>query len=132
MTSSKIQKVKFFLFLLIFLLAQTAVSEGSFRERRNAAATVESKDKVEDTGGKVDEQPPPVAATVPSSDKNANGQQVAVGASVNTKTKPAADVSNRTHNITLKLPDVVTANKTAHAADASDEVRSVGGRDCTR
>ncbi|EFN84468.1 uncharacterized protein LOC105183225 [Harpegnathos saltator] len=127
MTRSKIQKMKFFLFLLIFLLAQTATSEGSFRERRDAS-TVGSKDKVEDTGGKVGEQP--VAATPSSPGKNTNGQQTADGASVNTKAKSPADTSNKTHNITSK-PDAVAVavavtNKTAHAADATDEHSSEG------
>ncbi|XP_014479499.1 PREDICTED: membrane protein FAM174 [Dinoponera quadriceps] len=95
MTRSKIQKMKFF--LLILLLAQSAVSEEvvSLRERRDATATVESKGK-----DKVDGQP------APSPGKN--GQQAPV------KTRPPVDTSNKTH-ITLKPPDV--ANKTAHAAD---------------
>lgn len=129
MTSSKIQKMRFFLFLLIFLLAQTAASEGSFRERRNEA--VENKDRVEDTGGKINEQS--VVTTVSLSSKNTNGQQAVVEASVNAKTKPAADANNRTHNITSKVPDVAAvavANKTAHVADTSDEVCFVGIRDC--
>lgn len=43
MTRSKIQKMKFFIFLLIFLLAQTSVCDGSFRERRDAPATEAKK-----------------------------------------------------------------------------------------
>ncbi|XP_032680866.1 uncharacterized protein LOC116848659 [Odontomachus brunneus] len=124
MTRSKIQKMKFFLFLLIFLLAQAAVSEGSFREKRDAP-TVGSKGKVEDTSGKVDEQPV-TALNVP-------GKKAAAGAPVNLRTRPAADTSNRTHNITSKpsAPDVAAAaaaavNKTIHVADAADEHSNEG------
>lgn len=127
MTRSKIQKMKFFLFLLIFLLAQAAVSEGSFREKKDEP-TVGSKGKVENTGGKVDEQP--VTALSPGK----NGQQAVAAASANSRTRPAADTSNRTHNITSKpsAPDVAAAaNKTAHAADATDEVCFIDSFNCT-
>lgn len=109
MTRSKIQKMKFFLFLLIFLLAQAAVSKGSFRKKR-VAATAENKDKLEETGGKIDEQP----ATVPLPGKN-GGQQTAAG----------APTSNKTHSITSK-PLGVDENNTLHAADAADEHSNEG------
>lgn len=127
MTRSKIQKMKFFLFLLIFLLAQAAVSKGSFREKR-VAATAENKDKLEEVGSKIDEQP----ATVQSPGRN-GGQQTAAGPPVNSRTKPVADTSNRTHNITSKPSgaDFVAANKTSHVTDAANEVCFKSSFNCT-
>ncbi|KYM95759.1 PREDICTED: uncharacterized protein LOC108780058 [Cyphomyrmex costatus] len=112
MTRSKIQKLKFFIFLLIFLLAQTAVCDGTFREKRNSSLT--------SVDGKV----------VPIADENAgtnekpgdkDSQRNAVGSPVDAK-KPPAD-GNKTHDITSKpLPsDNVVANKTAHIVDPSSE-----------
>lgn len=99
MTRSKIQKLKFFIFLLIFLLAQTAVCHGSFREKRNVPSTDERH-----------------------GDKD--GQRNAAGSAADAR-KPALE-ANKTHDgITSKPlpPDVTVANKTdAHTADTSNEV----------
>ncbi|GAB1865408.1 Membrane protein FAM174 [Camponotus japonicus] len=101
MTRSKIQKMKFFVFLLIFLLAQTAICEGSFRERRDAAA--------------VDKVPPGNEEISKKVEPSARIQQSATGSSSDAK-KPATD-GNKTHdNITSKPSPDVNANKT-HIAD---------------
>lgn len=98
MTRSKIQKMKFFVFLLIFLLARTAICDGSLRERRDGAV---NKVSHEEAGKKHDEQP-------------ARIQQSASGSSSEAR-KPATD-GNKTHdNITLKPSPDVNANKTHHA-----------------
>lgn len=105
MTRSKIQKMKFFVFLLIFLLAQTAICDGNFREKKDATA-VDKVSLVDEKTNKVDE--PSVRI-----------QQSAAGSSSDAK-KPATD-GNKTHdNITLKPSPDVNANKT-HIAD--NEVR---------
>ncbi|XP_011864139.1 PREDICTED: membrane protein FAM174B-like [Vollenhovia emeryi] len=104
MTRSKIQKLGFFLFLLIFLLARTAVCDGSFREKK--AGT--------DADGK---------AAVAVADGNASdkdGQRSAAGAAADARRPPASD--NRTHDgITSKPPPPDAANKTAHTVDTSSE-----------
>ncbi|XP_071556675.1 uncharacterized protein [Temnothorax nylanderi] len=114
MTRSKIQKLKFFIFLLIFLLAQTAVCDGSFREKRDAPSA------------DVDEKAPAVANenVVGTNEKHGDkdGRKSAAGSPADAK-KPAPD-GNRTHdNITPKpLPsDIAVANKTSHTADTSNE-----------
>lgn len=110
MTRSKIQKLKFFIFLLIFLLAQAAVSNGSFREKRDAPLS--------DVGEKS------VAVANANAETNErlgdkDGQRNAPGDA----RRPASD-GNRTHDgITSKPlpPDVAVANKTAHTVDMSNE-----------
>ncbi|XP_011699921.1 PREDICTED: membrane protein FAM174-like [Wasmannia auropunctata] len=114
MTRSKIQKLKFFVFLLIFLLAQTAVCDGIVREKRDAPST--------NVNGR---------AAVPVADVNAgtknerlpddkDGQRNAAAPPSVDARKPAPE-GNRTHDvrITSKAPDV--ANKTAHTVDTSNE-----------
>ncbi|EFN66533.1 hypothetical protein EAG_11027 [Camponotus floridanus] len=96
MTRSKIQKMKFFVFLLIFLLAQTAICDGSFREKRD----VDKENKVNKETSK---------------NLDARIQQSATGSSSEAK-KPATD-GNKTHdNITSKPSPDINANKT-HIAD---------------
>lgn len=115
MTRSKIQKLKFFIFLLIFLLAQTAVCDGNFREKRDTPlADVDGKAAVavdENAGTK--ERP---------TDKD--GQRNAAGSAADAR-KPALD-GNKTHDITWKplSPDAAVANKTANTVDTSNEVRT--------
>lgn len=71
MTRSKIQKMKFFIFLLIFLLAQTVVCNGSFREKKIALAiedkkTVAAADENKETNEQADKPgPEPVDAKKP-------------------------------------------------------------------
>lgn len=97
MTRSKIQKMKFFVFLLIVLLAQTAICDRSFRERRDVDKVPLVKPE-EEASKKLDERI----------------QQSATGSSSEAK-KPAD--GNKTHdNITLKPSPDVNANKT-HIAD---------------
>ncbi|TGZ53276.1 uncharacterized protein [Temnothorax longispinosus] len=116
MTRLKIQKLKFFIFLLIFLLAQTAVCDGSFREKRDAPPSAD-----------VDEKAPAVAnenvgTNEKHGDKDGNRKTADAGSTADAK-KPAPD-GNRTHdNITPKpLPsDIAVANKTSHTADTSNE-----------
>lgn len=118
MTRSKIQKLKFFIFLLIFLLAQTAICDGSFREKRDVPST--------DVNGKA----APVADAKNGGTRNErlddkDGQRNAAGSQSVDAKRPAAD-SNRTHDgITSKPlpPDIAVANKTAHTVDTSNEVR---------
>lgn len=111
MTRSKIQKLKFFIFLLIFLLAQTAVCDGNFREKRDTPlADVDRKAAVA-----VDEN---AAAKERPGDKD--GQRNAAGLAADAR-KPALD-GNKTHDDITK-PDVAVANKTAHTVDTSNEVR---------
>jgi len=116
MTRSKIQKMKFFIFLLIFLLAQTAVCDGNFREKGDTPTvggnkTTPLENKSIDV--KNDKQP----STAPLS-AHKNGQQNSIGLS--NANKPPAD-SNETHDdITLKSSDV--ANNTTHIANTSNEV----------
>lgn len=106
MTRSKIQKMKFFIFLLIFLLAQTANCDGSFREKRGATA-VDEKAVNEETRKKID-------------GSSARIQQNPAGVSSADAKRPASD-GNKTHDsITLKSSPDVVANRT-HIAD--NEVR---------
>lgn len=112
MTRSKIQKLKFFIFLLIFLLAQTAVCDGIFREKKDAPSA--------DRDGKA----VPVADEGASSTNeklgDKDGQRSAAGSPVDAK-KPASD-GNRTHDgLTSKPPYVAAANKTMHTVDTSSE-----------
>lgn len=104
MTRSKIQKMKFFVFLLIFLLAQTAICDGSFRERRDA--TAEDKKKVslvnEETNKGIDEPSARVQQKVAESSSDAK--------------KPAIDGNKTQDNITSKSSPDVTANRT-HIVD---------------
>lgn len=99
MTRSKIQKMKFFVFLLIFLLAQTAICDGSFRERRDAATVDKNVPLVNVEASKKVDEPP------------ARIQQSATGSSSDAK-KPATDGSKTHDNITLKPSPDVNANKT--------------------
>ncbi|XP_012524820.1 uncharacterized protein LOC105830186 [Monomorium pharaonis] len=116
MTRSKIQKLKFFIFLLIFLLAQTAVCDGSYREKRDAptdgkkdAAAVVATDERKNAGGTANER---------HGDKD--GQRSAAGSQgAADARKLSAESGNRTHDVTSK-PDVA-ANKTAHTVDTSSE-----------
>ncbi|EGI63535.1 PREDICTED: membrane protein FAM174B-like [Acromyrmex echinatior] len=107
MTRSKIQKLKFFIFLLIFLLAQTAVCDGIFREKRNASST------------NVDGKVVPID-NVETNEKlgDKDSQRNAAGSPVDAK-KSAAD--DKTHDITSKPSDVAVVNKTAHTGDTSSE-----------
>ncbi|XP_070150154.1 uncharacterized protein [Polyergus mexicanus] len=100
MTRSKIQKMKFFVFLLIFLLAQTAICNGSFQEKRDATAEDKKISLVnEETNKEVDKRVQ---------------QNVAESSSV--AKKPATE-GNKTHdNITSKSSQDVTANRT-HIVD---------------
>lgn len=128
MTRSKIQKMKFFIFLLTFLLAQTAVCDGSFREKRDTPI-VENKDKnkVGGTGAKIE------PAAITSARKDAGHQQDVVGSSNDVKARPAADSVNRTHDDVISKPStpaVAAADKTAHTANASDEVRILSMPNC--
>ncbi|XP_072762400.1 uncharacterized protein [Anoplolepis gracilipes] len=105
MTRSKIQKIKFFMFLLIFLLAQTAICDGSFRERRDA--TAEDKKTVPLVKEKTDKKV--------VDESSARVQQNTAGSFSDVK-RPTTD-GNKTHdNITSKPSPDVTANKT-HIAD---------------
>lgn len=107
MTRSKIQKMKFFVFLLIFLLAQTAICDANFRERKDATVVDKKVSLVDEKADKKVDEP------------SARIQQSAAGSSSDAK-KPATD-SNKTHDgITLKPSPDVNANKT-HIAD--NEVR---------
>jgi len=106
MTRSKIQRMKFFVFLLIFLLAQTAVCDGSFREKRDAPSTDGDKKAApvvdESAGGK-------------ERHGDKDGQRNAAGSSVETARKPTADGNRTAHDgITSKPSSLDTANKTAH------------------
>lgn len=98
------------MFLLIFLLAQTAVCDGIFREKRNASST------------NVDGKAVPIAydnAETKEKLGDKDSQRNAIESPVDAK-KPAAD-GNKTHDITSKpLPSDV-ANKTAHTGDTSSE-----------
>lgn len=103
MTRSKIQKMKFFVFLLIFLLAQTAICDANFRERKDATVVDKKVSLVDEKADKKVDEP------------SARIQQSAAGSSSDAK-KPATD-SNKTHDgITLKPSPDVNANKT-HIAD---------------
>jgi len=119
MTRSKIQKMKFFIFLLIFLLAQTAVCDGNFREKGDTPSTAVGGNKTTPLENKSidvkngDKRP----STAPLS-AHKNGQQNSIGLS--NANKPPAD-SNETHDdITPKSSDV--ANNTTHIANTSNEV----------
>ena len=48
MTRSKIHRIKFFVFLLIFLLSQIATCDGSFRENRQVDKSVPLENKTND------------------------------------------------------------------------------------
>lgn len=104
--------MKFFVFLLIFLLAETAICDGGFRERRDA--TEEDKKVVnEKIRKKIDEWPTRNRRQTPG---------------VSSAERPATDGIRTTHdNITSKSssPDVI-ANRT-HIAD--NEVR-IRDKDC--
>ncbi|KAL6430290.1 hypothetical protein ACFW04_007776 [Cataglyphis niger] len=103
MTRSKIQKMKFFVFLLIFLLAQTAICDGNFRERRDV--TAEDKKRIslvnEETKG-VHEPSARVQLKVTESSSDAK--------------KPATDGNKTQDNITSKSSPDVTVNRT-HIVD---------------
>ncbi|KAL0107257.1 hypothetical protein PUN28_015652 [Cardiocondyla obscurior] len=108
MTRSKIQKLRFFIFLLIFLLAQTGVCDGNHREKRGASSS-----NVEEKAA--------AAVTAATNDRpgDKGGQRNVAGSAGDAK-KPALD-SNRTHdNITSRLSDVAVANKTVHTLDTAD------------
>lgn len=112
MTRSKIQKMKFFVFLLIFLLAQTAICDGSFRERRDATAEDKKIPLVNEKTNK-------------GVEPSARVQQNAAGSSSDAK-KPATDGNKTQDNITSKSsPLDVTANRT-HIVD--NEVRIIAPR----
>ncbi|KMQ87312.1 hypothetical protein RF55_13433 [Lasius niger] len=94
--------MKFFIFLLIFLLAQTANCDGSLREKRGATA-VDEKAVNEETRKKID-------------GSSARIQQNPAGVSSADAKRPASD-GNKTHDsITLKSSPDVVANRT-HIAD---------------
>ncbi|XP_050458529.1 membrane protein FAM174B-like isoform X2 [Cataglyphis hispanica] len=103
MTRSKIQKMKFFVFLLIFLLAQTAICDGSFREKRDV--TAEDKKKV---------------ALVNEINKGVHEPSVRVKQKVaelsSDAKKPATDGNKTQDNITSKSSSDVTVNRT-HIVD---------------
>jgi len=112
MTRSKIQKLKFFIFLLIFLLAQTAVCDGNFREKRDAPLT------------DVDKKAAAAVAVANAGTNEAvhrDVQKNAAGPPPADARKPASD-GNKTHDgITSTKPDTAVANKTTHTADTSSE-----------
>ncbi|XP_039310978.1 uncharacterized protein LOC105200102 [Solenopsis invicta] len=114
MTRSKIQKLKFFIFLLIFLLAQTAVCDGSFREKRDALTDVNGKNASPIANGNADGTNEKLI--------NKDGQKNAPGSQLADSKKPVVD-GNRTHDVTSKPlpPDIAVANKTAHNVDTSNE-----------
>lgn len=94
--------MKFFVFLLIFLLAQTAICDGGFRERRDA--TEEDRKVVnEETRKKIDES-------------SARNYQQNPGVSSADAKRPGTDGDKTHDNITLKLPSDVVVNRT-HIAD---------------
>ncbi|KAL6263304.1 hypothetical protein P5V15_006102 [Pogonomyrmex californicus] len=120
MTRSKIQKLKFFIFLLIFLLAQTAVCDGSFREKRDAPPPPPPPPLPDGDGKAV----VPVNEDAGANEKpigDKDGQRNAAAPSADAK-KPAVD-GNRTHeSITSKpLSPDTAANKTAHTPGTSNE-----------
>lgn len=128
MTRSKIQKLKFFIFLLIFLLAQTAVSDGIFREKKDAPSA--------DGDGDGKRVVPVADESASSTNKklgDKDGQKNAAGSPVDAK-KPAPDGNRTQHDgLTSKSPYVVAANKTVHPVDTSSEVRIfVGSRPRSR
>ncbi|XP_012229630.1 membrane protein FAM174B [Linepithema humile] len=102
MTRSKIQKMKFFVFLLIFLLAQTAVCNGSFREKKDAST--------------IDKKIVPAA----NENKGTNEQVDKPGPGPPDAKKPA--VENKTHdNLTSSKSSSSSPNienKTVHTADS--------------
>ncbi|EZA56936.1 uncharacterized protein LOC105277901 isoform X2 [Ooceraea biroi] len=122
MTRSKIQEMKFFVFLLIFLLAQTAVCDGSSREKRDAPLTAAGANKTasllnENKGADVRSNKQP--STAPSPVRK-DGRQNPAGSSTNAN-KPPVD-GNKTHDdITSKSSTSDVANKTAHTANTSNE-----------
>lgn len=133
MTRSKIQKMKFFIFLMIFLLAQTAVCDGSFRERRETGDDAQPSKRqpvvASDDGGRPKEEAvPPVGNKQQPAD---NKEEVVVDKTAGSN----ADVAKRpttADNRTQQHDDITSsssktspdlANKTAHTADKSGEVR---------
>ncbi|OXU17968.1 hypothetical protein TSAR_008840 [Trichomalopsis sarcophagae] len=98
MTRSRIQRIKFFVFLLIFLLSQLASCDGNFRERRQAAEPVplDSKSGSKETAGKTAAaERKDVAKELPaqSSAKNASasiGDVKKAGVDITSKAAPGA------------------------------------------
>jgi len=116
MTRSKIQKMKFFIFLLIFLLAQIAVCDGNFREKRDTPLTVGGNKTTSLENKSIDVKNDKQPSTAPLS-AHRDGQQNSIRLNAN---KPPAD-GNKTHDdITRKSSDV--ANRTTHIANTSNEV----------
>lgn len=117
MTRFKIQKMKFFVFLLTFLLAQTVHCDGSFREKR-PTPTIASKNGIKSSG--IDEP-----AAVTSARKTGDQQDAVESSSVDAKARP--DSGNRTlEDVSPRqsVSDVTAVNKTVHT-NTSDEVRYI-------
>lgn len=123
MTRSKIQKMKFFIFLLIFLLAQTARavrdSDGSPRGRRDAPSSFGLG--ANKTSSLVNENKPADVknekspSTAPS---RKDGQRNPAGTSV---IRPPPVDGNKTRDDITSKSSTTDANKTAHTANTSIE-----------
>ncbi|XP_029169251.1 uncharacterized protein LOC114939186 [Nylanderia fulva] len=104
MTRSGILKMRFFIFLLIFLLAQNVICDGGLRETKDATAEGDKRVANEEKMKRVDES-------------SAGNRQRNPGASSADAKKQASD-GNKTHdNITSKSPPDVIANNKTHIAD---------------
>lgn len=105
MTRSKIQMIKVFIFLLIFLLERSAVCDGSFRINRAVSeSTSVDKDfvipKKNNAQTSVNEEKHQQNAVLPGS-------------------TPILEVNKTVNNITSKQSD---GNKTAHITETTKEV----------
>lgn len=103
MTRLKIQMIKFFIFLLIFLLAQSAVCNGSFRINSKVPEATLIGKSVNGTDKKVSAQK--------------NEQQNTVLPSGTTAIPEGNKIVN---NVTSKLS--IDVNKTVHTTEPQEEV----------
>lgn len=109
MTRSKIQMIKYFVFLLIFLLAQSAVCDGSFRINRDASVLTAANKSVNETAKKL-------TAHIPSDGQKSQPQNAVLPGG----TASAPDLNKTVDDITSKTSVVV--NKTVNTTESRKEV----------
>ncbi|KOC63169.1 hypothetical protein WH47_02678 [Habropoda laboriosa] len=106
MTRSKIQMIKFFIFLLIFLLGQSAVCNGSFRIHRTVPESTSVDKSVDETAKKV------------SAYVSLDGQKTQQQNTILTGGITILEGNKTVDNVTSKQIDV---NKTAHNTEIRKE-----------
>ena len=95
MTRSKIQRIKFFVFLLIFLLFQIATCDGNFREKYQVKEPVPSDKSKNDNVESIDEGLVLPKDTPNDTSKKAPAQSNVNDASVNKSKKTEANLTSK-------------------------------------